>query len=99
MTIGTSRLDSGMDCVPALPWVRRIEAPGAASTWAMCRREGAPVRVARPEPRNRGLQDGVDRTLLPENLKLTTGVRVVKMISALRFAEAVRRSRPKARTT
>ena len=38
----------------------------------------------------------VDRTLLRENLKLTTSERVEKMISALRFAEAVRRSRVKA---
>ena len=35
----------------------------------------------------------VDRTLLRENLKLTTAERVDKMISVLRFAEAVRRSR------
>ena len=37
---------------------------------------------------------GVDRTLLRENLRLTTSDRVTKMIAALRFAEAVRRSRP-----
>ena len=37
---------------------------------------------------------GVDRTLLRENLRLTTAERVAKMISALGFAEAVRRSRP-----
>jgi hypothetical protein len=36
---------------------------------------------------------GVDRTLLKENLKLTTSERVEKMISALRFAEAVRGSK------
>ena len=41
----------------------------------------------------------VDRTLLRENLKLTAGKRVEKMISALRFAEAVRHSRVKADTT
>ena len=35
----------------------------------------------------------VDRTLIRENLKLTTDERVRKMISALRFAEEVRRSR------
>jgi hypothetical protein len=37
---------------------------------------------------------GVDRTLLRENLRLTTDERVAKMISALGFAEEVRRSRP-----
>jgi hypothetical protein len=35
----------------------------------------------------------VDRTLLRENLRLTTAERVEKMISALRFAEQVRASR------
>ena len=38
-------------------------------------------------------KEGVDRTLLRENLKLTTTERVDKMIAALRFAEAVRNSR------
>jgi hypothetical protein len=37
----------------------------------------------------------VDRTLLRENLRLTTTGRVRKMIAALRFAEAVRASRVK----
>ena len=41
----------------------------------------------------------VDRTLLRENLRLTTTERVRKMIAALRFAEAVRRSRVKAGAT
>jgi hypothetical protein len=36
---------------------------------------------------------GIDRTILRENLKLTTSERVAKMIAALRFADAVRRSR------
>ncbi len=49
-----------------------------------------------PSPVIDAYKDGVDRTLLRENLKLTTSERVAKMISALRFAEAVRRSRPKA---
>jgi hypothetical protein len=40
----------------------------------------------------------VDRTLLLENLALTTAERVAKMISALRFAEAVRNSRVKVET-
>lgn len=35
----------------------------------------------------------VDRTLLRENLRLTTAERVEKMLSALRFAEQVRVSR------
>ncbi len=52
-----------------------------------------------PSPVIEAYKDGVDRTLLRENLKLTTGERVMKMIAALRFAEAVRRSRPKARAT
>jgi len=37
----------------------------------------------------------VDRTLIRENLKLTTSERIEKMIAALRFAEAVRHSRVK----
>ena len=37
----------------------------------------------------------VDRSLLRENLKLTTGERIAKMISALRFAEAVQASKLK----
>jgi hypothetical protein len=41
----------------------------------------------------------VDRTLLRENLRLTTTERVRKMIAALRFAETVRRSRVKADAT
>ncbi|HLH31156.1 MAG TPA: hypothetical protein VKY31_08130 [Terriglobia bacterium] len=35
----------------------------------------------------------IDRSLLIENLKLTTSERVEKMVSALRFAEAVRQSK------
>jgi hypothetical protein len=46
-----------------------------------------------PNPVIDAYKDGVDRTLLRENLKLTTSERVAKMISALRFAEAVRHSR------
>ena len=41
-------------------------------------------------------KQGIDRTLLRENLKLTTDQRVRKMVSALHFAEAVRQSRLKA---
>jgi hypothetical protein len=38
----------------------------------------------------------VDRTLLRENLRLTTAQRIEKMISVLRFSEEVRLSRKKA---
>ena len=48
-----------------------------------------------PEPAIDAYKPGVDRTLLRENLKLTTDERVQKMIAALRFAEDVRRSRVK----
>jgi hypothetical protein len=48
-----------------------------------------------PEPTIDAYKPGVDRTLLRENLKLTTDERVQKMIAALRFAEDVRRSRVK----
>ncbi|HUP24305.1 MAG TPA: hypothetical protein VNB06_15335 [Thermoanaerobaculia bacterium] len=46
------------------------------------------------DPTIEAYKPGVDRTLLRENLRLTTTERVTKMIAALRFAEAVRRSRP-----
>ena len=46
-----------------------------------------------PNPVIEAYKEGVDRTLLRENLKLTTGERVEKMIAVLRFAEAVRDSR------
>jgi hypothetical protein len=48
-----------------------------------------------PSPVIEAYKKDVDRTLLRENLKLTTTERVEKMISVLRFAEAVRTSRPK----
>lgn len=38
----------------------------------------------------------VDRTLLRENLRLSPQERVDKMLAALRLAEELRRSRPKA---
>jgi hypothetical protein len=47
-----------------------------------------------PSPTIEAYKAGVDRTLLRENLKLTPAERVEKMIAALRFAEAVRASRP-----
>ena len=46
-----------------------------------------------PVPAIEAYKRDVDRTLIRENLKLTTDERVRKMISALRFAEEVRRSR------
>ena len=46
-----------------------------------------------PTPAIEAYKRDVDRTLIRENLKLTTDERVRKMISALRFAEAVRHSR------
>ena len=48
-----------------------------------------------PEPAIDAYKPGVDRTLLRENLKLTTEERVQKMVAALRFADQVRRSRVK----
>ena len=45
-----------------------------------------PVSLA-PDPTIDRYKEGVDRTLLRENLKLTTSERVTKMISALDFAE------------
>lgn len=50
-----------------------------------------------PDPTIEAYKKDVDRTLLRENLKLTTSERVDKMITVLRFADAVRRSRPVAR--
>ena len=46
-----------------------------------------------PSPAIDAYKDGIDRTLLRENLRLTPAERVEKMIAALRFAEAVRASR------
>jgi hypothetical protein len=45
-----------------------------------------------PSPVIEAYKDGVDPTLIRENLRLTTSERVAKMILALRFAEAVRHS-------
>ena len=52
-----------------------------------------------PDPVLEAYKKDVDRTLLRENLRLTTTDRVRKMIAALRFAETVRRSRVKADAT
>lgn len=49
-----------------------------------------------PSPTIEAYKDGIDRTLLRENLRLTPAERVDKMIAALRFAEAVRNTRVKA---
>ena len=49
----------------------------------------------RPNPVVEAYKKDIDRTLLLENLKLSTAERAEKMISALRFAEAVRNSRVK----
>jgi hypothetical protein len=46
-----------------------------------------------PSPTIDAYKVDVDRTLLRENLKLTTAERVDKLISALRFANEVRNSR------
>ncbi len=48
-----------------------------------------------PSPTIEAYKKDVDRTLLRENLRLTTTERVRKMVAALRFAEAVRGSRVK----
>lgn len=55
--------------------------------------DASPAPLA-ADPTIEAYKPGVDRTLLRENLRLTTAERVTKMIAALRFAEAVRRSRP-----
>jgi hypothetical protein len=49
-----------------------------------------------PSPVIEAYKKDVDRTLLRENLKLTTDERIEKMISALRFVEAVQDSKVKA---
>jgi hypothetical protein len=51
-----------------------------------------------PDPVIEAYKKDLDRTLLLENLKLSTSERVEKMISVLRFAEAVRQSTVKVRT-
>jgi len=46
-----------------------------------------------PSPTIDAYKVHVDRSLLRENLKLTTSQRVEKMIAAMHFADAVRHSR------
>jgi hypothetical protein len=68
---------------------------GASNDPSLAEQAGRIVPVSLdPDPTIDAYKEGVDRTLLRENLKLDTGERVAKMISALGFAEAVRRSRP-----
>jgi hypothetical protein len=64
-----------------------------AGTDDVSRADPLPVSLD-ADPTIDAFKAGVDRTLLRENLRLTTDERVAKMISALGFAEAVRRSRP-----
>ena len=60
----------------------------------MSRRDPELLSVSlEPDPVIEAYKTDVDRTLLRENLKLTVDERVRKMISALRFADAVRQSR------
>ena len=46
-----------------------------------------------PDPVIEAYKKDVDRTLIRENLKLTIDERIGRMTSALRLAEALRRSR------
>jgi hypothetical protein len=48
-----------------------------------------------PSPEIDAYKAGVDRTLLRENLRLSTAERVARMIAAAQLAEAVRESRVK----
>jgi hypothetical protein len=50
-----------------------------------------------PNPVIDAYKKDVDRTLIRENLRLTTEERARKMMSVLRFAEQVRRSQAAAR--
>jgi hypothetical protein len=53
------------------------------------------VIVISPDPVIEAYKRDVDRTLVIENLKLTTSERIKKMESAAQFAETLRRSRAK----
>jgi hypothetical protein len=60
----------------------------------MLQREPALLSVSlEPSPVIEAYKKDVDRTLLRENLRLTVEERVRKMMSVLRFAEAVQQSR------
>jgi hypothetical protein len=52
-----------------------------------------------PTPVIEAFKKDVDRTLLRENLKLTTEQRIEKMMQVLAFAEELRRSRQRAAGT
>ncbi len=47
-----------------------------------------------PSPVVEAYKKDVDRTLIQQNLMLSVEERVTKMLSALRLAEEIRRSRP-----
>jgi hypothetical protein len=61
--------------------------------WTNERTIPARFDLTRASPVIEAYKNGIDRTLLRENLRLTPAERVEKMIAALRFAEAVRDSR------
>jgi hypothetical protein len=73
--------------------------PADPSTYTGQHRQhgAAGLDLARTHPAIEAYKDGIDRTLLRENLRLTPDQRVEKMIAALRFAEAVKESRLRAR--
>jgi hypothetical protein len=73
-------------------------AGGILGPWSRVRLRSCRSRSI-PTPVIEAYKKDVDRTLLRENLRLTTTERVRKMIAALRFAETVRRSRVKADAT
>lgn len=54
-----------------------------------------PAFCAGPDPVVEAYKKDVDRTLIRENLKLTSEQRIQKMIAALRFHEEVRASKGK----
>lgn len=69
----------------------------AVYTQAMaCERDDLLLISLEPSDVIDAYKGGIDRTLLRENLRLTPAERVTKMLSALRFAEAVRHSGRKA---
>ena len=70
--------------------------PRRCYTRVMVRRGPELLSVSlEPDPVIEAYKKDVDRTLLRESLKLTPHQRVLKMISVLRFAEALRHSRLK----
>ena len=57
---------------------------------------GSPVSLA-ADPVIDAYKEGVDRTLIRENLRRTVDERIQRMLSALRLVEELRRSKPIAR--